>query len=99
MDVWELIILNTNAVKNQIYCLGPNNAINIGDLVDLIAEKLNWKGLVIWNTKPDRPGEIDILNSSNEKITKELGWYPKVNLSDGLDKTIEFWKNKNKIYL
>ena len=59
----------------------------------LIASKLGWKGHVNWNTKPKRPGEIYLLNSTNHKITSRLGWFPKVGLSEGLDKTIESWKN------
>ena len=59
----------------------------------MIAEKLEWKGTVNWDTKPPRPGEIYILNSTNAKITSKLGWEPKVELSDGLDKTIAVWKD------
>jgi hypothetical protein len=34
-----------------------------------------------------------LLNSTNNKITARLGWYPKVDLNDGLDKTIAVWRN------
>jgi dTDP-D-glucose 4,6-dehydratase len=34
-----------------------------------------------------------LLNSTNNKITARLGWYPKVDLNNGLDKTIAVWKN------
>ena len=70
-----------------------DNAIKIKDYVKLIADKLNWNGHVNWNTKPKRPGEIYLLNSTNHKITTRLGWFPKVELSDGLDKTIAVWKD------
>jgi nucleoside-diphosphate-sugar epimerase len=60
----------------------------------MIAKKLNWKGEINWNTKPERPGEIWLLNSTNQKITSRLGWFPKVSLDDGLDRTIKFWKEK-----
>ena len=46
-----------------------------------------------WNTKPKRPGEIYLLNSTNHKITTRLGWTPKVGLSEGLDRTIAVWKD------
>jgi nucleoside-diphosphate-sugar epimerase len=61
--------------------------------VQLIADKIGWDGHVNWNTKPKRPGEIYLLNSTNNKITARLGWYPKIDLSTGLDRTIEVWKN------
>jgi|TARA_B110000285_G_C15093166_1_gene600312 nucleoside-diphosphate-sugar epimerase len=96
INVWDLVINNINKVKGEIFCLGPNNAVSIETLVTMIAEKLNWNGKINWNTKPNRPGEISILNSTNKKITSKLGWYPKTDLSLGLDLTIKTWKEKLK---
>lgn len=92
IDAWETVIDNPDKCVGQLVCLGPNNAIRISDYVDMIAKKLNWEGKVNWNTKPSRPGEIYLLNSSNAKLTNMTGWEPKVSLSDGLDRTIEFWR-------
>lgn len=92
IDAWETIIEDPDQCVGQLVCLGPNNAIRISDYVDMIAKKLNWEGKVNWNTKPTRPGEIYLLNSSNAKLTNMTGWEPKVSLSEGLDRTIEFWK-------
>jgi nucleoside-diphosphate-sugar epimerase len=92
IDAWETVIDNPDKCVGQLVCLGPDNAIRISDYVDMIAKKLNWEGKVNWNTKPSRPGEIYLLNSSNAKLTNMTGWEPKVSLSDGLDRTIEFWR-------
>ena len=94
IDAWETVIDNPDKCIGQLVCLGPNNAIRISDYVDMIAKKLNWEGKVNWNTKPARPGEIYLLNSSNAKLTNMTGWEPKVELSEGLDRTIAFWKEK-----
>jgi nucleoside-diphosphate-sugar epimerase len=92
MNAWETVIRNPDKCVGQLFCLGPNDPIRISDYVDIIAKKIGWNGAVNWNTKPARPGEIYLLNTSNEKITRMTGWYPKVSLSDGLDRTIEFWR-------
>jgi nucleoside-diphosphate-sugar epimerase len=92
MDAWETVIRNPDKCIGQLFCLGPNDPIRISDYVDMIAKKIGWNGKVNWDTKPARPGEIYLLNTSNEKITRMTGWYPKVSLSDGLDRTIEFWR-------
>lgn len=92
MGAWETVIRNPDKCVGQLFCLGPNDPIRISDYVDLIAKKIGWSGKVNWDTKPARPGEIYLLNTSNEKITRMTGWEPKVSLSDGLDRTIEFWK-------
>ena len=93
LDAWETVINNPEQCAGEIFCIGPDNAIKIKDYVNLIASKLNWQGHVNWNTKPPRPGEIYLLNSTNHKITGRLGWTPKVGLSEGLDRTIAFWKD------
>jgi len=93
LDAWETVIANPDKCKNEIFCLGPDNAVRIRDYVSMIAEKIGWNGKVYWHTKPDRPGEIYLLNSTNTKLTKMTGWEPKVELSDGVDRTIAIWKD------
>ena len=94
LDAWETIINNPDKCQGEIFCIGPDNAIRIRDYVDLIARKIGWKGQINWGTKPNRPGEIYLLNSSNKKIAAKLGWGPKIELSEGLDLTIAVWKEK-----
>jgi len=96
LEAWVEVINNPEKVAGEILCLGPNNALKIKDYVDIIAKKLNWNGKVNWDTKPERPGEIFLLNSTNKKITSKLGWEPKVSLDEGLDRTIAIWKEKLK---
>ena len=92
LDAWEAVIRNPDKCAGEIFCLGPNNAIRISDYVQVIASKIGWQGTIHWDKKPARPGEIFLLNSSNDKITKKLGWEPKITLSEGLDQTIAVWK-------
>jgi nucleoside-diphosphate-sugar epimerase len=94
LDAWEIIIDQFDQISNNIFTLGPDNAISIDAYARLIAKKLNWTGEITWNTKPKRPGEIWVLNSSEEKLTRLTGWKPKVSIDEGLNKTIEIWKNK-----
>ncbi len=92
LDFYELVIDNYQKVRGQFFVLGPDNALQIKDLVKLIAKKLKWKGQVNWDKKPVRVGEIYYLNSIPTKAKNMLGWEPKVSLSEGLDRTIALWK-------
>lgn len=95
LEAWSVVINNPEIVNNgKIFTIGPDDPIKIKDYVDLIAKKLNWNGLINWNTKPTRPGEIYWLNSNHNLISQITGWKPKHSLSEGLDKTIEIWKTK-----
>lgn len=97
LSAWLTIINNPTLVNNgYIFTLGPDNPIKIRDYVYKIAEKLDWNGKVTWDTKPIRPGEIYWLNSNHRLLTEVTGWEPKISLDEGLDRTIEIWKNKLK---
>lgn len=92
LSLYETVIEKYNIAKGETFCTGPDNALSIDDLVNKIANKLNWNGNINWDTKPIRIGEIYILNSTNIKVTRMLSWEPTINLDIGLDRTIEIWK-------
>tara|TARA_B100001094_G_scaffold326378_1_gene382404 strand:+ start:4725 stop:5645 length:921 start_codon:yes stop_codon:yes gene_type:complete len=97
MSVWQTVIQNYNKCNDgKIFTIGPNNPVKIKDYTNMIAKKVGWNGRVNWNTKPKRPGEIFWLNSNSNLIEKTLGWTHKVSLNEGLDYTIDVWKNKLK---
>lgn len=97
LDAWMAIIENSNKVNDgRILTVGPNNAIKIKDYVKKIANKMGWNGKVVWNTKPERPGEIYLLNSNHNLITELLGWKPKISLDEGLQETINIWEYIHK---
>lgn len=92
IDLYVTVLNNTDKAKGQVFCTGPANAVQIGKLAEMIAKKLDWKGKIEWGKKRHRPGEIYYLNSTHKKAKELLGWEPKVDLSDGLDKTIHIWR-------
>ena len=94
VDMWSSVIENSEKCKGKTFTIGPEWAIKIKDYAEMIANKLKWRGKINWNTKDPRPGEIYWLCSDHKLITETIGWEPKTSLSDGLDKTIEIWKEK-----
>jgi UDP-glucose 4-epimerase len=96
IDFYNVVLEKSDKAVGEIFCIGPDNALSMEELANKIAEKLNWKGKINWDTKPVRVGEIYYLNSNNKKATELLGWEPKVSLDEGLDKTISIWKEKLK---
>jgi len=97
LDAWIQIITHPDKCSNGLTCtIGPNNPIQIKDYAEKIATKLNWQGQINWNKQPKRDGEIYWLNSDCVLINKTVGWQPKIDLDDGLDRTVEIWKDKLK---
>ena len=95
IDMWLSVIENSEKCKGKTFTIGPEWAIKIKDYAEMIARKLKWRGKINWNTKDPRPGEIYWLCSNHRLITETIGWEPKTSLSDGLDKTIKIWRDKN----
>jgi len=94
VDLYYKVIKNVDLAKGEVFCTGPENAIQISDLAQMCAVVCGWKGQINWGTKPKRPGEIYYLNSTAEKAKRVLNWEPKVTLDVGLERTINLWKTK-----
>ena len=96
LDAWMTLITNADKCSGEIFTIGPDEPRKIKDCANYIAEQLNWKGTVNWNTKDPRHGEIWWLNSNHKKLTELTGWQPKVSYEDGIARTISHWKEKLK---
>lgn len=92
LDAWAAVIDHKDQCVNNIFTIGPNHPVQIKQHADNIAGLLSWKGKINWGTKPKRHGEIYLLNSGNDKLTKFTGWQPKIDYWTGLKMTVEFWK-------
>jgi nucleoside-diphosphate-sugar epimerase len=92
VDAWLTVIDNAAGLSGKIYTIGPNNPIKIRDYAYKIAGMIGWHGEIIWDSKPPRVGEIYWLNSSNDRITADTGWKPRISLDEGLQRTIDVWK-------
>ncbi len=64
------------------------------ETAELIAEMTGYKGSIEWNSTPKRPLDAKVLIGDNSKAKKLLGWEPKYDLRQGLEKTISFWKER-----
>jgi len=98
-DTCEALDLIMHADSKKVV----GEAINLGTGIDTdiltIAQKV--LGLVdksqnlIEHVK-DRPGQVSRHISSTEKARRLLGWTAKIDLDDGLQQTVEFYKNNKQ---
>lgn len=83
--------MNTNVKKPDWVNVGSGTDIEISELAKLIANKMGFKGKLVFDTsKPDGTPRklLDI-----SKITS-TGWEPRINLDEGLDIVIEAFRKK-----
>ena len=88
-DVAEAFLLAAeSAHTGKIYNLGAGNPQPINRLVELLG------GEVVYI--PKRPEEPDCTWADTSKITRDLGWQPKVSFEEGVDRMvaeIETWRD------
>jgi GDP-L-fucose synthase len=92
-DAAEAIVLATEKYnKPNPVNIGAGFEIKIKELVEIIVKLTSFKGKIVWDTaKPDgQPRRC--LDTS--KAEKEFGFVAKTDFSEGLKKTIE-WYRKN----
>ena len=92
-DAAEAITLATEKYnKNEPVNIGAGFEISIKDLVKLIVELMGYKGKVAWDkTKPDgQPRRM----LDTERASKEFGFKAKTDFMEGLQKTIEWYRNQ-----
>ncbi len=84
---------NANDPENTLCYLnvGTGKDISIKELAKKIADKFDFKGDILWDL--NRPDGTPKKQLDVSRI-KKLGWEPKINLNDGLDKTIKSFKEE-----
>lgn len=92
IDAYLLLTkININKVgNNRVFNFGSSNMISVEDLIKKII-KISGKNRTIKKENIEREGEIASQYVSSKKAARLLGWKPKVNLDEGLQKTIDWY--------
>ncbi len=94
-DHCEAIALVLEKGKSmETYCVGGDSEKSINQMAKTILKSLNKPESLMTSVK-DRPGHDRRYAIDHTKITKELGWKPKVTFEEGIEKTIQ-WNLDNK---
>ena len=92
IDAYLLLAkININKVgDNRVFNFGSSNMISVEDLIKKII-KISGKNCTIKKESIGREGEIASQYVSSKKAARLLGWNPKINLDEGLRKTIAWY--------
>lgn len=75
----------------NVFNLGMENGVKVKDVVQAIFDIVGYE--VPIDHLGERPGDVESNYASSEKLNKAVGWKAKVSLREGLEKTIEYYKN------
>lgn len=76
----------------QVFNVGTERGILVKDVLEEIFKIVGYS--VPTKDLGKRPGDVEANYASSAKIQKTVGWKAKVNLHDGLKKTIEYFQSK-----
>ncbi len=100
-DVVDAIILSaqSNDANGLIFNLGADDPINLEDTAKLMIKISNQASYELVPFPADRKAiDIGDYYADYRKISSKLGWQPKVELKDGIKRTIDFYNEFKKNY-
>jgi UDP-glucose 4-epimerase len=90
-----LQLANNGETRGQIYNLASCRETSIKSIVEGICRILGYKGAI--ETKPARTADVRRHLAGNEKIRKVIGDLVLTPLEDGLVKTVDWYRGRNKL--
>ena len=97
-DLIEAIYLAATKVSigGETFQIATNSETTLVSLIDLLAPVLERNGLQrpVVNNTDARKGDVMRNYSEINKANNLLGWYPKVELSEGLERTVQYFLNQ-----
>ena len=84
--------LKKRKIKGEIFNLCSGKPIEVKKVINLINKKIN-KGKPNFGQIPFRKDEVIKFYGNPKKTQKIYNWKPKVNIKEGLNKTIKFYEN------
>ena len=85
-----------NYEKSDTFNFGSDTTWSLIEIINKIETSLGKKANLVFKERAFR--DVDVVLPNLNKSQKKLGWQPKIDIEEGLDKTIEWYKN-NEDYL
>ena len=93
------VIEKAESIKSpQVFNVGTGQKTMVRDVIETIADLTNGQDYLKIGARPMRPGEPESMVADIQKARDFLGWAPKVSLSEGIGKTIDWWFEHEEIW-
>lgn len=100
-DVVDALLMAalSSQVNGQVFNLGSKEVVNLKQLAQMLCDLKPAASYDIVPFPPERKAiDIGDYYSNYDKFTATLGWEPKINLEQGLAKSLEFYEKNSTYY-
>ncbi len=99
LDGYDAIVRNIDSASGQIYNLGggPTNTISVWTEFRPLLEELIGRRIPV-STGEWRPGDQPVYISDIRKARRDLGWYPRVSVREGITRLHDWMKNNLELF-
>jgi NAD dependent epimerase/dehydratase len=89
----------SDAVSGGCFNLGTGHGVSIGDLARSILDLMGVSARVEEDAQRIRPegSEVDRLVSTHKAFREATGWQPRIGLSEGLQRTVNFFRERPEL--
>ncbi len=94
-----LAVAEMEAASGEVFHIGSNSEISIGDLFAAIAQLMGSDAVVVTREERFRPATSEVLRlwCDNSKLRERSGFSPRVPLHEGLRHTIDWFQNEENL--
>ena len=89
-DIVEANMLALDRGSREIYNVANNRETSVNEIFDHLKAELGFPQDVIYG--PARAGEVYRIFLANDKIKAGMGWAPKVDMKEGMRRTVEYYR-------
>jgi nucleoside-diphosphate-sugar epimerase len=87
-------VADRGELVGEAYNVVDDNAASIAELVGMLCQLMDVTPHVVYEGTP-RPGDVLRLSGDTTRL-RSLGWEPRVDLRDGLEKTVAWFRSEPK---
>jgi len=92
-DVADALVAILDTDIQGAFNIASGSPLPIRDICQKIGEKIGAQNLLNFGTLPERSNDPEYLAASVQKLFQQTQWRPKFNIDQGIEKTINWWKN------
>ncbi|MBV9520292.1 MAG: SDR family NAD(P)-dependent oxidoreductase [Hyphomicrobiales bacterium] len=90
-----------NIQYGRPYNAGSGKAVSVKDIIELVLQATKCQRPVVQDPKRMRPAgsEVRALLADSRRLNEDTGWRPRIDLREGLERTIAWWRERLAIGL